>query len=411
MKDTLFIQFYSKIKNINPRFPELSHYEVCNGFSDTLDLCKSKGDMLWVKHNKQSQIVGKDINENIDTNLPIDKGTIFVSASYITHLYQVYKWAFEYPNIKFIVGGSAASTQVYNIDETLIPNNLIITDHTVEEHFGVPNFSYPWKLELPPDEDQSMTLNYIYTLMNKCYWGKCIFCNFSNQPRRIRKNINLEFLDLEYEGLQRINLYSPSTTPEQLEILLGDTVYNEKMRYDMYLRPNQTERELLKKLLIKKGDDFPWCKLFLGIEFPSNRMLNIIKKNNTVEDYISTIEMLTKYGTKENIIIHLPFILCWNCLTPSDVESLRYFLSKMDYDKAKFVYSVNSLVSMINTPIYDTYTKGEPLTVGPFYYGFKPKISEEQLDLSRQCYDILKEEEGVTILDSSIFNKKEIQNE
>ena len=36
MQDTLFLQFYNQIKG--------SYYDLCNGYSDTYDLCRSKGD-------------------------------------------------------------------------------------------------------------------------------------------------------------------------------------------------------------------------------------------------------------------------------------------------------------------------------------------------------------------------------
>ena len=397
MNDTLFVQFYSRTESFNPRFKNISHYEVCNGFSDTWNLCKSKGDFLWINHSKQEKSYGTDIIKDVDPDLPIKKGIVYVSAYYLSHLHQVLKWAIRYPNIKFIAGGPACSPKVYKVDETIIPSNLTIINCTVEEYFGVPNFSNEWKLELP-NEDHSMTLNFMYTLMNTCYWGKCVFCNFSKQKARFRPEIKFEFLNVDYQGNQRINLYSPSVTPKQLKTILGDTSYNEKIRYDIYLRANKNERDVLKELFINKQNNFPSCKFFLGIEFPSNRMLNYMKKNNTIEDFIDTIKMISEYGNKESIMIHLPFIMGWDNLLPSDVSDMEYFLKKLDHKKTKFVFSVNMLRAFLNTPIYDMYTPHKDLYVGPFYYGFKPVVEKNQMELIDQCMNLLYDQ-GVTVLD------------
>ena len=78
MSDTLFIQFYGKTKS--------GWFDLCNGFSDTFDLCKSKGDFLWVEHEQDyDKCYEEDTYENIP--LPIQKGTVYVSASYVNHLY------------------------------------------------------------------------------------------------------------------------------------------------------------------------------------------------------------------------------------------------------------------------------------------------------------------------------------
>jgi len=42
MRDTLFLQFYNKTKS--------GYFDLCNGFSDTYDLCKSKDDFYWTEH-------------------------------------------------------------------------------------------------------------------------------------------------------------------------------------------------------------------------------------------------------------------------------------------------------------------------------------------------------------------------
>ena len=55
MRETLFRQFYGKTNS--------NWFDLCNGFSDTFDLCKSKGDFLWMEHEERTgQENGQDPN-------------------------------------------------------------------------------------------------------------------------------------------------------------------------------------------------------------------------------------------------------------------------------------------------------------------------------------------------------------
>jgi len=395
MKDVLFIQFYSKIENTNPRFKGHSIYELCNGFSDTYDLCKSKGDFYWVNHSKQLYGYGKNKIEKIKVNLPIEYGTAYVSVYYLSQLYQCYQWALQYPNIHFVVGGPAANSNVFTTSNFTFPINMYLTTKTMEEYFNVPNFSSKWNLELP-DNDESMTLSYTYTLSSFCYWGKCIFCNYSQGSRK-RPNINFEFEDINYTGKQRVNLYTPSTTSAQIKELLYKLDYNKKIRYDIYLRGNESERKALTEIFSNKTKKLPQIKFIVGIEFPSNRMLKYIKKNITVSGALETINILANQG-HEAIQIQLPFILGWNNLELNDIIELENFLNQLPYDKIKFAFSVNLLSAKLNTYVFNNYERKKELYIGPFYYGFIPSISSEQMKLSKKAVEILFEQ-GVTVFD------------
>ena len=67
MKDTLFIQFYSKTKS--------GWFDLCNGFSDTYDLCKSKGDFFWMEHEADNDKWYEEKTYQ-DRPLPIKKGPV-----------------------------------------------------------------------------------------------------------------------------------------------------------------------------------------------------------------------------------------------------------------------------------------------------------------------------------------------
>lgn len=395
MSNTLFIQFYSRIDDINPRFKGHSIYELCNGFSDTYDFCKSKGDFLWVNHSKQLHCYGKNIDKEFDTNLPINSGTIYISAYYLSQLYQAYQWSLKYPNINFIVGGPSANPKIYIVDKNQIPKNFKLIYSSVEDYFGISNFSYPWKLIFPND-NLNLTLTYLYTLTSTCYWGKCIFCNYKDQTKRQRPKIKFEFDNVGYPGKQRINLYSPAMTSNHLKQLFNHLSYDDQKRYDIYLRGSQQESRTLKEIFTNKNN-FPQVKFLIGIEFPSKRMLSYMKKNLTTEDILNMVNIIANTGNK-SFQIHLSFILGWNNLTPNDINELELFLSKLPYHKVKISFSVNRLFAKPNTVIFDTYDIEKERYLGPFLCGFWPKIKHEQKILSKKAIEVM-DSQGVTVFD------------
>ncbi len=100
MPDTVFIQFYGKTRS--------GWFDLCNGFFDTWQLCRRHGDFLWLHHLQDTD---KWYTPDVYTGnrLIFSRGTAYVSASYINHLFQAYTWALEYPDIQFIVGGPVAA--------------------------------------------------------------------------------------------------------------------------------------------------------------------------------------------------------------------------------------------------------------------------------------------------------------
>ena len=402
MNETIFIQFYSRIENTNPKYKGQSMYEVCNGFSETLDLCKSKGDMLWVNFTKQQKTYGKNVTNEFEYTLPINKGTIYVSVFYFSQLDLVFNWARENPNIKFVTGGPASNPRTYILKSPIIPPNLFIMDCTVEEYFGVPNFSHKWKLELP-NEDHSMTLLYTYFLRSTCYWGKCIFCNFS-QGARCRPSYGFEFLDVQYTGFQRICLYSPSVNHNELKIIFENIPYSENIRYDIFIRGNKREKDALKQIIENKKNRLPQVKFMIGVDFASSRMLKYINKNILLDEVIEVLDVIAMFN-KEDTQVQLSFIVGWGNLTQQDVEETREFISKLPYDKVKFTFGLSMLSARPHTFVYDNFQKKSDLVNGNFIYGFMPVVSQEQIELSKQVAHILYEP-GVTVFD--YYNVREI---
>jgi len=387
MKDTLFIQFY----NYNQRF---YNYELSNGFSDTYDLCKSYGDFYWVNH-KKIKLDQKDFG--YDDDFIIDRGTVYASVSFTSHLYQVYLWALRYPNINFIVGGPCIFWgNGYKIIKQL-PKNITFIYKTVEEYFGKPNFSYQWKLVPPKDIQQNEVLSYSYSMENVCYWRKCIFCSFQHQQKihyiRNRKKFNNEYLNVDYKGKKEIRLNADSFAPKTIKSFFnGLTIPNDIKHLRIFMRPTLAEYHNLKYIKTK-------VQISLGLEFPSERMWNYINKGYNYEDVSKVINHMSE-NTNFKLIVNI--ILGWNNLIPEDIINMRSFLLKLNYPSLT-TFVVHNLFIFSGSHLMDDYPNiQDKITVGPFYMGYKPNISKEQLKLNKEAYQIiehLKEVKNITIHD------------
>ena len=389
MQAVLFVQFLSRSKT--------SYCDLANGFSDTYDLCQSKGDFFWVEHEGDSS---QWHSEKIytDRKLPIDRGTVFVSASYINHLYLVYVWSQQYPEIEFIVGGPVTAsrectTDAWNPlyfevrDHFQFPENLKITGKSVEDIFEASNFSGQWRLEVPHTiVNPESPIYFSYTLDNGCYWGKCIYCNIKEVPRalfRRREELNYEFAGLGHPGTKIVRLNTGSITPKNIREILPNLPRRNDLEYRTFMRSAPAENQSLEKVLGQMTDGFPALTLGIGIEFPSDRMLTFMGKGITKDDILETLRICAQYNVKVNGNV----ILGWGNLVKEDIQDLERFFEDMP-DQAMTSAQLRWLYAHPHTVIHDRY-QGEPVYLGPFYLGFSTDISPEQMALNREAVEMI----------------------
>jgi hypothetical protein len=388
MVDTLFLQFYNKTKS--------GYFDLCNSFSDTYDLCKNKGDFYWTQHEADQN---KWYMDETYTNrgLPISRGTVYIGAIYVNHLYQSYVWAKEYPDIRFIVGGPVAAERrivvngwnpVYFIIDsaTRWPSNLEITGRSVEDWFGVPNFSGKWKLDLPeyvPDESH---IYFSYTLDNGCYWSKCIFCNIALHAHdlfRKRKDMKFEFRDLEHDGHKIVRLNTGSITTKYIREVLPELPCRDDMEYRLFMRPAKAETKALKDILTNHSHKLPNLVLGLGIEFPSSRMWRYVGKGVDMDEVLESLRTCGSNGIRVNA----NFILGWNNLVEEDIKELEHFMANIPENSITNM-QLRWLFAHPYTKIHDTY-EGEAIKLGPFYTGFHTEINDKQMGLNKEAGDII----------------------
>lgn len=388
MKDTLFIQFYSKTKS--------GWFDLCNGFSDTYDLCKSKGDLLWMEHESDND---KWYEEETYQNrpLPIKKGRVYVSASYINHLYQAFTWATLYPDIEFIVGGPVAAERCGDSNtwnsvhfklEKDLPSNLFITGQSIEDLFKVPNFSGDWNLEIPKVIPGDSRVYFSYTLENLCYWKKCPFCSIAQHSLdhfRKREKIGLEFKHLEFSGHKIVRLNTGSITPEHIKAILPCLPNLNDIEYRFFMRAARAETKALKQVVDQLNGDIPDCTLGFGIEFPSDRMWKYLNKGTKMGEVLDTIDLCKESGFKVNANV----ILGWNNLIESDLKQLEYFMDQLSQN-AVTTLQLRWLFAHPYTTIYEDYDGVQnSLKLGPFNSGFNVKVDDRQKELNLEAANII----------------------
>jgi radical SAM superfamily enzyme YgiQ (UPF0313 family) len=388
MRDTLFLQFYNKTKS--------AYFDLCNGFSDTYDLCKSKGDFYWTEHEiDRTKWYLDDTYEN--RRLPINEGTVYISAIYMNHLYQSYVWAKEYPNIRFIVGGPIAAER--RIDENgwhpvyvkvdsydMLPSNLEITGKSVEDWFEVPNFSGKWKVDVPEFVPDDSRVYFSYTLDNGCYWRKCVFCNIALHAKeafRKRKHMKYEFEDMEHDGHKIVRLNTGSITTTYIREVLPELPRRNDIEYRLFVRPAKAENIALKDVLTEDGGIFPKLVLGFGMEFPTNRMLRFIGKGSNTDEVLEFLRLCHE----NKIHINANFILGWDNLIEDDIRELENFMDSVP-ENSITTFQMRWLLAHPYTKLHDTY-KGKAIKLGPFYEGFRAEIGEKQMELNREAGDII----------------------
>jgi hypothetical protein len=394
MTDTLFVQFYSKRKS--------NIYNLLNGFSDTYDLCRQYGDFHWMRDEPDAERWYQYARYAANP-LPIDNGTIYLSALDVNHLYQSWVWARENPGIRFIVGGPVASERdiqspgwdpayVCVTDPDAIPPNLTLTGESVERWFGVPDFSGPWRLDIPSDIPPGSRIYFSYTLDDACFWHRCIYCNIgchdSSVVRR-RKNMAFEFADLDFDGTKLVRLNTGSVTPRQLRELLPALPTGSGFQYRTFIRAAAPESDALKWAVDACNGNVPKIVMGLGVEFPTRRMLAHVDKGFGPEEIIQCLAVCQASG----IVANGNVIVGWNNLTQEDIDELAAFMERVPVNSLRAL-QLRWLFAHPYTPIHEQF-HGSPVSFGPFYEGFSVELDDPAMrDLNRQAVDIFERYAG-----------------
>lgn len=376
-----FVQFYTPSRFSN-------YIDLGNGFSDTLDFCKSKGELVWMEHqglawaSTVKMLSGKTELEKFEA-VPAPTGDeIYISALYIQQLYQALVWAKRNPAKEFIVGGPIVRGNLFRVLSEL-PKNLTLATETVEECFQIPNFSQKWDLEPPPLSSEKPIV-FSWTIDTRCSWGKCIYCNFSSAKPRVRENIDFGWRDFHWNGPKIIRLNTTTTTPHQIRTILPFLPRLPNTRYDLYLRWGQPELDAFQEIENSISDlSF---RFLVGVEFPSNRMLSFMQKGITEKEIENWLAFMTGRNSWEALVF---IILGWPGLDlNTDLIPLKNFLRKIPLSCK---IALTRIFARPNTILAKFFEPEIAQILGPFYLGFVPKLSPEKAMLNRLFRELILE--------------------
>lgn len=388
MGDTLFMQFYSRRSS--------GIYNLLNGFSDAYDLCRQHGDFYWMQDEPDASR-WYDYDNYAAKALPLAKGTIYVSALDVNHLYQCWVWAKEHPDINFVIGGPVATEKrigsqtwdpayVRVEDVQALPPNLTVTGKSVEAWFGAPDFSGPWQLDFPEEIPADSRVYFSYTLDNTCFWSRCIYCNIGlHDTRKVRRRqkMDFEFKNLDFEGVKLVRLNTGSITTRQLKALIPNMPAGNGFEYRTFMRAAAPETQALAEAVAACKGPVPKIVLGFGLEFPTRRMLRHVDKGFQPQEIIDALAVCDANGVRANGNV----IVGWDNLTEGDIGELEDFMQQIP--KGAFVtMQLRWLFAHPYTPIHDHYD-GQHVRFGPFYEGFRVRLDDvRQIDLNRRAIDI-----------------------
>ena len=306
MNDTHFLQYYNQYPWITSPRGLMPKWSFSNGFSTAYKQLKNIGDFIWLKSGDE---------------IPINSGNLYVSLQYKEDgLDKLIQKAIENPDMNITIGGPHFHTDL-NRD---FPSNITpVYDKSVEEHFNIKYSPDNWDLELPDGfDDIGYNFSLTHTNMD-CYWGKCKYCKWS---LKLYKELPvLKIPIIEYPSHKYIGLKSAAVPPNQMRKLLVDLPQRDDVSYNFYMRANETSLEMLQDTLPKMKTHN--LLISIGVEFPSNMMLNYMNKGTTKEIIFEVIKLLSNY---EDVRMHLSFMLGWGNLKWDYVYEAEEWLDNLN---------------------------------------------------------------------------------
>jgi hypothetical protein len=249
-------------------------------------------------------------------------------------------------------------------------------DKSVEEYFGINNFSNEWKLEVP---NVNSNIVFSYTVDTSCYWKKCIYCNFAFGKSRVRDKLNYEFKNVKFDGKKIIRINTSTTEPKTFEQIIPSLPKLKNTRYDFYVRMGNRELNSLKNI-----DLSPYKFRFItGVEFPSDRILTHINKGVSKKEIF---DMMYFFKENPNINVTVFIILGWPELISKDISDLGQFLDILP-DNCKI--ALTRIYARPFTKLHDMYEPYRKQIMGPFYLGFIPQVEKNTLFLNRLARTII----------------------
>lgn len=301
---------------------------LCNGFSSVHESCKNAGDFYWVDCTK-------------DQSLPITKGKVYVSAYYHLCVFQAISWSYQYPNVKFLVGGPAVvvnpTQKGYVFTEPLRSNIEFSPEIAEEAIFGQSLRNSSWDIDLPGSKSGTYCVN--FTNEVGCYWNKCTFCGCYDDRAFFHNSV----ADLKLDSSKKWIVWFGTAALSPGYILKEFRKLNPAIVYHTHARADVSTLNALK-------NELGHCKaklvFHIGVECPSDHMLEHMNKGTSVKTIVEMISLIYSYGHS----IAATFIVGWKALQESDLKEIEKFCSYVG-NLADIRAHVNWLICQEGSPV------------------------------------------------------------
>ncbi len=188
-----------------------------------------------------------------------------------------------------------------------VPDFIFLKDNVQKEIFK--KSDYHIKDAFPPDFSDLPYKNYLDEEVHMsiitcvgCYWGRCAFCSYGNRSREEKNYQQKTPKQIAYEceylirnyGATRINFIDENTNLRL--VLNGMRILNENGYRISFSTRNRLEDILLKKEFCKELKDRGCILMSVGYETNSQRILDLLDKGVTANNYQQIIDNLHELG-------------------------------------------------------------------------------------------------------------------
>jgi len=361
----LFVQFYT-VRKRGVIIDEPITY-CSNGFSRIWDLAKP----LWIEDTGYLSDQQKKLFSEQDQ--------IYVSLWYGYLLQYVLSWASIYKDTTFIIGGPMAP--LLSTIKGSLGANVEVNCDDIETIFGIKLTPDMWKVELPNITKLQL---YSYGISDKCYWGKCTFCYPETKGSKSDNPIDLDTIARSPAGT--IFLAHPSLTRAQIKVFPELDFSNKK--YMFYVRGDTITYKAFAKVLPK----VPYPEKLIariGVEFPSDRMYDIMKKGVTIKEQAKLINLLDEFGIRKVLF----YIVGWEELREQDIsEAKKFFDLLIDTEDKRTLHSICRMCYRIPPRISN----------GQAYFYTYANLAGKAKELNDEYYNLLTSRKQIQINDKAI---------
>lgn len=319
-----YLQFYKESSYL---FDNINFYkEHMNGFSHV----KFDGEYIW--------------SDQSCKDLTVEEGNIYASVWYKQSAISLYEYALNHPRVQIFVGGPIC----FHYDLTLKSDNYHVLRKDAEDEFFDGQTS-EWNLSIPESNDD---IGYSVSLTKGvgCYWGKCTFCKqIGTLTDRKMDSIPI----IEHPGKKYIWLHTFAMSPRMIKKFYPTFPDRNDVKYSTYIRADRPVINALNDVLPSLQVDPKHLGFNVGIEFPSNHMLEHMKKGVTVKEYLDFIKLTDSIGS----MLHFNLIIGWKNTTWDDVREVDNFLNQLYKISKPNSITVNlyPLIIVENRYVWDEY--------------------------------------------------------